>query len=381
MTRWIYCFDGTWGSQTDPTGETNIAKMARIFKEDTANPQVVRYIRGVGTNGRVDSILGGSTGHGLDQNIIDAYHDLAINYKTGDEIYITGYSRGAYSARSFVGLLRNCGILIKDHADKVGEAYKLYRERGEDSHPNGTRATAFRQGYAREASINGLFVYDTVGALGIPGSANEQHQFHDTRLSHIVKFARHAIAADEHRSEFHFTPWQASQETDSEQHWFAGVHSDVGGGNKEHGASDLALEWMIREAEKVGLEFDLSHYPEYSPKTDGVLHNSYQGMMKIFGSHRRHVCDKSDNPHDYTPMHSWWRDAKVITTDKQESRSFSNWFGFWPSKTAHCKQTDMVIDASVKTRQAADPTYQPGLPPRVTTENTEESSWSFLPSW
>src|SRR5262249_32287275 len=131
---------------------------------------------------------------------------------TGDyQIFVLGFSRGAYTARSLVGMIRNVGLLLPANKSSVDAAYQFYRNR--DDSADTPQAIAFRQQYSREVEIQFLGVWDTVGALGIPLSALEwlnsaTYGFHDTELSGIVKNAFHAVAIDEHRIDYQATLWQ-----------------------------------------------------------------------------------------------------------------------------------------------------------------------------
>jgi uncharacterized protein (DUF2235 family) len=225
-------------------------------------------------------------------------------------LFLFGFSRGAFTARSLAGLVRNSGILRRDHADRIPEAWALYRDRME--RPNGAAATLFRRSYAYETEIRFVGVWDTVGALGIPvpdttwlqstaTRFNHRWAFHDTELSSWVKAAFHALATDEQRSAFRPTLWHqkagsAASGQELKQVWFAGVHCDVGGGYKETGLSDITLLWMADQARRHGLEFDADvlstagppvMQPRESvdfrvrPDASGALHDSRTGMYRL----------------------------------------------------------------------------------------------------
>ena len=118
------------------------------------------------SNRRHDKFLGGAFGFGFSKNVIDGYRFLLHNFESNDEIFLFGFSRGAYTARSIAGFIRNCGILKKEHADRIEEAFKLYRRK--DAHPDSPEAEEFRKKYAMETPITFVGVWDTVGSLGIP---------------------------------------------------------------------------------------------------------------------------------------------------------------------------------------------------------------------
>jgi uncharacterized protein (DUF2235 family) len=177
--------------------------------------QVKWYNQGVGTHW-FDKIAGGAFGAGLDLHIINGYQRLAELYVDGDEVYIVGFSRGAYTARSLVGMIRNCGLVYSAVASWLTPvAYGIYRTRQDG--PDSTTAVAFRARFAREIQIRFLGVWDTVGALGIPlRIANDlnsnYYAFHDLRLSKIVDNAFHAVALDEHRGDYNVCLWQPTEQ-------------------------------------------------------------------------------------------------------------------------------------------------------------------------
>ena len=132
------------------------------------------------------------------------------NYADRDEIYLFGFSRGAYTARSTAGLIRNIGILKKIHAHLIPRGYKLYRQK---SKSDASTAIEFRRKYSQEVRIAFVGVCDTVGALGIPSRIlrhlnEKKYAFHDTSLSKIIVHACHAVAIDEKRVDFKPTLWE-----------------------------------------------------------------------------------------------------------------------------------------------------------------------------
>ncbi|MFN3227868.1 MAG: DUF2235 domain-containing protein, partial [Hyphomicrobiales bacterium] len=236
MKRLVFCFDGTW-NRLDAAHPTNVVLTAQSVAplDRDGTTQAVFYDEGVGT-GRFETLRGGAFGRGLVRNLEDGYRFLVFNYEPGDEIYVFGFSRGAYTARSFVGLLATVGVLIRHEAKDIGtsiEAYKqLDRQRVSPGYAEQLRAERsplvvvneedrawrIQNGYAEAASlpllnIAYLGVWDTVGSLGIPSSLtfsplfNKRHRFHDTSLSAMVARARHAVAIDERRTTFEPTLW------------------------------------------------------------------------------------------------------------------------------------------------------------------------------
>jgi uncharacterized protein (DUF2235 family) len=113
---------------------TNVAKIAAALLPVDVHrtPQLLCYLEGVGTH-HGEWIRGGMFGLGISHNIQRAYQFLVQSYKPGDEIWILGFSRGAFTARNLAGLIRDCGLLKADHIDQVGPAMKVYRDRYDDT--------------------------------------------------------------------------------------------------------------------------------------------------------------------------------------------------------------------------------------------------------
>lgn len=338
MKRIAFCFDGTW-NKLDAKYSTNVVITAEsilpLARDDTA--QLIYYDEGVGT-GKSDYYRGGAFGMGLVENIDQAYRFLIFNYTAGDEIYIFGFSRGAYTARSFAGLIGTCGIPVRKNAGRVKEAIEKYKSRVSGSAtseiylrfrselcPEVCVSQAewdwrkenipdFDESKATIASIRYLGVWDTVGALGIPASltllhwVNKKHLFHDTNLSAFVRSARHAVAIDEVRRDFAPTLWTNIEVLNTEaghkgdyndapyqQVWFPGNHGSVGGGGERRGLSDQALDWILEGAKKCGLEFDHGPHsrifelnPDYNEFLENSKHNGffYWAMSRIMPLHR-----------------------------------------------------------------------------------------------
>ena len=307
MKRLVFCFDGTW-NKIDGDYPTNVARIAQSVSryDSEGRPQIIYYDEGVGTT-TTDRWTGGIFGHGLKQKIIEAYHFLVMNYEPGDQLYVFGFSRGAFTARSFVGLIRNCGIISRRSLVHIRSAVELYVSRDDRASPNSEKTRQFRLKHCPKLCLPGdlewraeaypdvprdglidlrveyLGVWDTVGALGIPkhlkllAFLNRKFKFHDTTLSSFVRRARHAVSVDERRRSFEPSLWtnlddlndDQPQERRYEQLLFPGVHSAVGGGGPVRGLSDAALEWVFEGARMQALEFDLDNQsPIYSLRPD-----------------------------------------------------------------------------------------------------------------
>ncbi len=314
MARNIAIFaDGTWESN-EAANPTNVVKLhkALLAKSKKGQKQLSCYQIGLGSQGiGAWRLLSGATGAGLSENVQDLYGYLVLNYRPGDKLHLFGFSRGAYTVRSLAGLIRSAGILRPENFARISEAHARYIERGLETHPRALRARNYRQAYAwpefvepQDFIIHFIGVWDTVGSLGIPGTALGKlvERFHDTDLSSFTHYAYQALAVDERRSTFVPCLWQqqvgAPKAQVLEQVWFAGVHSDVGGGYKDDGLSNGTLAWMWRRAEQAGLALDKKQFS--APNPLGTLHNSLTGLFKFlswFRSGRRHIVLKQPAAH------------------------------------------------------------------------------------
>lgn len=314
--RLVVCCDGTWNTpDQEKDGEpapTNVVKVAKAVasRDSEGIEQRICYHQGVGTKPG-EHFSGGMFGFGLSRDIRDVYRFLVQTFEPGDELFFFGFSRGAFTARSTVGFIHNCGILRREYADRVDEAYGLYRSRRERTKPKNTAAQLFRRAYSHQPSIRFIGVWDTVGALGIPLSGlrlvnllNRRWQFHDTTLNPSVDAAFQALAIDEQRGPFRPTMWKppkAEGTTRLEQVWFAGVHSDIGGGYQkdQRALADISLLWMVDRAYSCGLAFDTDALdPQPLPDPLGMLHNSRKGIYQLVPPFKRPI-GKTDREHEY----------------------------------------------------------------------------------
>ena len=310
--RLVVCADGTWNqvekAESGKHLSTNVAKFAAALlpSDIHGTPQLLCYLEGVGTH-RGQWLSGGMFGLGISRNISRGYEFLVRCYEPGDEIWIFGFSRGAFTARSLAGMIRDCGLLKLAHIDRIGNAMALYRDRYSDTAPDAPRARVFRNSYSHEPDIKFIGVWDTVGSFGVPGVhlwlarlLRIDWQFHDTKLSRSVKNAYHALAIHEKRFDFRPTLWQKqngpqSSKQTMEQVWFCGVHSDVGGGYVDEQLSDVALMWMIEKAKSRGLSFRedfLADEDWFHPDPDGKLHDSFNFPFSWLDTLRRKKGDR-----------------------------------------------------------------------------------------
>ena len=273
MKRLIVCLDGTWNVPDAGPNPTNVVKIMRAIRDAGSDgaPQVTFYDKGVGTGGPIDRIRGGAFGRGLDTNVQDGYRFLCNNYVPGDEIYLFGFSRGAFTARSLAGFIGWMGLLEKSAMARLPEAWQSYKD-----HDEALRAelrAVHGRAEKRAVRIRCVGVWDTVGALGIPGKLGNsftrgKYRFHDTQLGDHIDFGFHALSIDERRGPFEPTLWSTLVDNDIStervrQVWFPGVHSNVGGGYRDAGLSDLALDWMIGEVSRAtDLVFDRGYCRE-----------------------------------------------------------------------------------------------------------------------
>lgn len=307
MKNIILCSDGT-GNTTIKGRGTNVFKLYEAVDvvghtlDSNLKEQIAFYDDGVGTDSLyVLKVLGGTAGLGLSRNVRQLYTELCKCYQPSDEIYLFGFSRGAFTVRTLAGLIWDCGIIDQskwqsdeDLAILVKAAWKAHRRHyrawigrnllfflksgsevsrefrdknaiSHADHPEGRGPVQF------------IGVWDTVAAVGLPfdyltqviNSVIYRFSFPDLKLGPLVKRACHAISIDDERHTFHPLLWEERKdsgysrlpdapnekqkdENRIEQVWFSGVHSNVGGGYPKQGMSLVSLDWMMDKAEKRG---------------------------------------------------------------------------------------------------------------------------------
>ncbi|WP_116472540.1 DUF2235 domain-containing protein [Zobellella maritima] len=280
--RLIVLFDGTWN---DPQDNTNVVRLARsIVPFDGERRQRFFYDPGVGT-AALTRLAGGVFGAGLSRNLRQGYDWLARNYRPGDEVWVFGFSRGAYTARSMVGMIRKCGLLHIITPAGLAAAERLYRNK--HAAPDGIQCRQFRASYSREISIHLLGVWDTVGALGVPGTLISErglYCWHDTQLSKVVERAYQAMALDEHRAAYDAVPWTSAdglkkpEQIEVEQRWFIGAHANVGGGYGTDPLADLSLSWLQDKAVAAGLKLE-----PFTPAVDAHQTQPHDSFSDFIG--------------------------------------------------------------------------------------------------
>ena len=287
----VICSDGT-GNTTIKGRGTNVFKLFEAVDVNghRSDPLLIRqlafYDDGVGTQQlRWIRAFAGATGYGLSRNVKRLYRELCRVYEPGDAIYLFGFSRGAFTVRTLAGLIADCGILPsaeypteREFRRQTRAAYRAYRRKYRAlltrAWPGrGMTADQFRTRYARRDSTGALLeprirllgVWDTVDAVGLPFDLAEfwnhviwQFKFKTTTISNLVEKGCHALAMNDDRESFKPVLWDEltpSVSSRVEQVWFAGAHSNVGGGYPQQGMSLVALDWMMKQAEAQGLRF------------------------------------------------------------------------------------------------------------------------------
>jgi uncharacterized protein (DUF2235 family) len=299
----VVCSDGTGNTAIKGRG-TNVFKLFEAVDlhghktNAEFEPQIAIYDDGVGTeSAKLLKMMGGAFGWGLSRNVKKLYKELARVYDPGDRIFLFGFSRGAFTVRTLAGMILTCGIVdVRRTATNaeldaaVEDAYAAYRAkyqswltaafgrlRGSDrddaaaadrrrddavaalhgKYARRTRDGAEGEAFHRDVGIRFVGVWDTVDAVGLPFPISDwfnrriyQFKFSTTDLSDRVEFAAHALSVDDDRSAFTPVVWSKDR---AEQVWFAGVHSNVGGGYPKQGMSLVALEWLLQKARDCGL--------------------------------------------------------------------------------------------------------------------------------
>ena len=313
----VICSDGTGNTAIKGRG-TNVFKMFESVDlnshrfDPKLSPQVAIYDDGVGTESfKLLKIFGGAFGYGLSRNVRQLYKELCRIYDPRDRIYLFGFSRGAFTVRTLAGLITTCGIIdatkqknAEEFEATVKLAYRAYRSRYRTDlvklfrgEPDRGVIDAFRTKYCHQGEkIAFIGVWDTVDAVGLPmrvanviNTSIYQFKFPNLELSGSVDHAAHALAVDDERQSFHPLLWDESKPRKNpqqilEQVWFAGAHSNVGGGYPKQGMSLVALDWIMSRAEHAGLRLvaeDRRYYHEHA-NIDDKLYNPRSGIGTFY---------------------------------------------------------------------------------------------------
>lgn len=279
MKRIVICLDGTWNKSGACAADedTNVYRLYQSAENFRSSRQLAFYDAGVGTQ-FLERVRGGVFGYGLYDQIKEGYLQIVESYQPGDRVFLVGFSRGAFSARCLASFLMFCGVLKRQSWSfstawgerPVDHLWDLYRNRQSDS--KALQSYCAENCYRPDDPlVEAVGVWDTVGALGVPweifgksalAGLAQRHEterlgFLDTRLAPGIGRAYHALALDEQRVPFRPTLWDDPRVSTGQiqQVWFAGVHSNVGGGFADRGLSDISLDWMIRNLSRHhGLE-------------------------------------------------------------------------------------------------------------------------------
>ncbi|MDZ4307114.1 phospholipase effector Tle1 domain-containing protein [Allopontixanthobacter sp.] len=324
--RLVFCFDGSWNKLDTKQHPTNVVLVAESVPpiDKDGRDQIVFYDEGVGTSSD-EAFRGGAFGKGLIANVQEAYRFLIFNYRPGDEIFVFGFSRGAFTARTFIGFIKCAGILSVNSARQIRRAWELYRECASNDGDAAQEVLEFRLEHCPDLCVSEVElawrrrknpeaaahvirvrycgVWDTVGSLGWKAVAatfdrrpDKRYKQHDTQLSQLVEGARHAVALDERR--VHFMPTLLrnirelnvaaghdpyGEDAPYQEKWFPGDHGSVGGGGPERGLSNAALHWVMKGAIDMGLEVDLTGRSQLSDiryDASAPLHNTPSEGLK-----------------------------------------------------------------------------------------------------
>ncbi len=300
MAKNIVVFSDGTAQEGGKGNNTNVYILFNMIEDRTPN-QIAFYDHGLGTGWR--KITGSTFGAGISKNIQECYEFIFENYQADDQIYLFGFSRGAFTVRSLSGFINLFGILPKSRRELIKEAYKIYKKKNIKKRK--VKADRFlARHHTMKCKIKFIGVWDTVGALGIPFKALNflvpfKHKFHDATLCKNVEYGCHALSIDDERLTFHPTLWDERKIADGqtiEQVWFAGMHTDVGGGYPEQQLSDIALEWMRKKAEAQELRIYKNHKVKVAPKANGFMNNSRSGIAKLYRKKQRSLNGKIVKP-------------------------------------------------------------------------------------
>ncbi|MCF7992838.1 MAG: DUF2235 domain-containing protein [Thiohalocapsa sp.] len=304
MRNLVLCCDGTWNTRDQREkglpAPTNVVKLHNLCIE--GDRQRKYYHPGVGTEGTLlRRLFDGGIGRGLDRNIKSAYHWLCRKHRPDDRIFLFGYSRGAYTVRSLGGFILRCGLLDLSGLSpaqgwaRVDTAYRRGYRHKQPKQTWGADWPERIDSDGKPPDIHFIGVWDTVGARGVPDDQiffdllfdrRRNWIFHDTRLDARVHHAYHAVALDEVRASFAPTLWTLEKPrpegSSYAQLWFPGCHGNIGGGHLLDGLSDVALDWMVRQAEGQGLRIDERLMGQLRPDPRAPVHESVTGVWRHF---------------------------------------------------------------------------------------------------
>ncbi|RMZ89606.1 hypothetical protein DV736_g3167, partial [Chaetothyriales sp. CBS 134916] len=391
------------GTVQVPSNVTRIARSIRPtarLPDGTEIAQVIFYQNGLGTgtNSLYNKYIGGATGGGMAEHIREAYSAICLNYTPGDEIFIMGFSRGAFTARSISSLIQAIGLLtpkglqyfiqiFEDWEYQLKDGWKTsYPDKPWPGHkPPVTEAEYQRQLLHYELArpnipIKSVAVWDTVGSLGIPmigifpQPQSRDFAFVDTKVEPNIEYAFQALALDEHRRPFTPTVWEKPKGQELprvlKQTWFPGVHSDVGGAYTDTDLANITLCWMVNQLDgllefdeeylwrqiRVGVErdeeyrkTDIARHPNRTlpPPRDwglGKIHNSMTAFYKLSGSRIR-------TPNEYTNPRTAPQHGQLFYFFQRTLFWWAAHLGlFQPRRRPRLEGTNETVHASVRVR-------------------------------
>ena len=390
----VVCCDGT-GNEI----EGNLSNVLKLFRVARKSPQQrVYYNPGIGTIGHRDpwahfkqsarAAFGLATGYGIDHDILEAYRFICTHWENGDAIFLFGFSRGAYTVRAVAGLIHLLGLLAPDQLNLATYALNAYKSASEKD--DLSIAWNFRRIVgARRTAIEFIGVWDTVASVIVPRRDRLLPSLQTlpyTRRNPSVKAFRHAMAIDERRRMFRVNHWlepqpfianpfrkeRAALPQDVKQVWFAGVHSDIGGGypEEESGLSKFPLLWMLDQAAQFGLKVN-SVSRRRIALGDGNKHGRIQYIEPDASAPMHESLEGGWHAMEWLPKSARWREW-------QRRRLFGMYLprGEPRAMMAHTSQDGVEITGevprvhhSVIERMQALPGYRPvNLPEKYVVE-------------
>lgn len=372
---------------------SNVSRIGWAMKNTSRDgiPQVVYYQAGVGSmGGAVTRLLGGAVGAGLKENIRGAYSYLSINYMAGDEIFLLGFSRGAYTARSVGGMIGDLGLLTKEGLPYFPEIFEDYLHRKDSRYVPKFVDVPFpnkppfddpryveeleRRGFTvRGIPIKAIGVWDTVGSLGVPrvpwlenlrlqSRRTRAFSFWDTQLYDGIENAFQALALDERRAPFAPALWEKGSRntrTNLKQVWFPGVHSNIGGGYDDQDISNITLAWMMSRLEPF-----IDFRPEY--------------IQSLYQSNRNYYKATDQKPRWWSFGETYNSMTGVYSLAGTKARTPGNYYRVDPMTGRPTKKllknTNEYIHASVRSRTGLS---GPGVQDRGVYESRALREWQF----
>lgn len=351
----IVCCDGTNNTLTGRIRDTNVLRVFELLSQQRDPEQVLYYDTGVGSpdnlpptdlmqrlqrlSERVAALVSGA---GIFENIAQAYTFLMREHRAGDQIWLFGFSRGAFTARSVAGMISLFGLIRPEHEPLLPTLLRVYFS------PEGADAaqakpgmkcrssvaeqirSSFTSTIGGAAEVHFVGVWDTVAAVGFPGLApviTSPATVRNKRFRHV----RHALSLDEHRISFLPRLYAESDfggPADAQslrQVWFQGGHSDVGGGYPvaESGLPRRALAWMVEEAIACGLRISLPPPEECQDVVhDEVYENPLWALAGLVMRDTNHARLRRGRRVEVVPVGADTARAAAVTSVWDMHRSF-----------------------------------------------------------